>query len=253
MKQLLLLLPVLLVTVLTNGQTSLQLSTDKTTSLIFPFPVRHADSGTKDVLVQQVKEADNILLVKAAIRAFTETNLSVVTADGSVYSFRVIYNDQPENWVYHLPAVKKISIATYANSLLTHHRTVRGIGDHKWDMHASVRGIYIKDGVLYYQLLLCNKSMIDYDIELLRFFIRDIKKPTRTAVQENELTPVHISGNTTMIKACDFSVIVVALNKFTIPDAKIFFIQLMEKNGGRHLQLKVRNDKIVKAVALPDM
>ena len=171
-----LLLTVLLSVVLTSGQGSLQLSTDKTTSLIFPFPVRHVDSGTKDVLVQQLKEADNILLVKAAIRAFAETNLSVVTGDGSVYSFKVIYNDQPENWVYHLPPVKKVSVANYAHSVLDNQRTVRGIGDHKWDMHARVQGIYIKDGVIYYQLQLCNKSMIDYDIELLRFFIRDTKK-----------------------------------------------------------------------------
>ena len=45
---------------------SLAIATDKTTSLIFPFPIRHVDRGTKDVLVQQVKEATNILLVKAA-------------------------------------------------------------------------------------------------------------------------------------------------------------------------------------------
>jgi hypothetical protein len=232
---------------------SLQITTDKTTSLIFPFPIRHVDRGTKDVLVQPVKEADNILLVKAASVKFPETNLSVVTGDGSVYSFKVNYTDQPENWIYYLPELKKSTIATYANGILDNHRTVRGIGDRKWNIAASVNGIYIKDDVMYYQILLCNQSTIDYDIDLLKFYIRDKRKSKRTAAQENELTPLHISGNTRKVKACDFSMIVVALDKFTIPDAKYLAIQLMEKNGGRHLLMKVNNNKIIRSIPLPDL
>ncbi len=232
---------------------SLQITTDKTTSLIFPFPIRHVDRGTKDVLVQPVKEADNILLVKAASVKFPETNLSVVTGDGSVYSFKVNYTDQPENWVFYLPELKKSTIATYANGILDNHRTVRGIRDRKWDIAASVNGIYIKDDVMYYQILLCNQSTIDYDIDLLKFYIRDKRKSKRTAAQENELIPLHISGNTRKVKACDFSMIVVALDKFTIPDAKYLAIQLMEKNGGRHLLMKVNNNKIIRAFPLPDL
>jgi conjugative transposon TraN protein len=253
MKQLILLITGCVYFVCATAQDPLQISTDKTTSLIFPFPVRHVDRGTKDVLVQQVKEADNILLVKAAIPKFSETNLSVVTGDGSVYSFKVIYNEKPALWVYHLPALRKPAIESYASAIADNHRTVRGIEDRKWDMSASVRGIYIKEGVIYYQLQLSNRSMIDYDIELLKFFIKDKKKSRRTAVQENELSPLHISGNTKMVKACDFSVLVVAMEKFTIPDAKSFVIQIMEKNGGRHLRLIVKNDKIIKAIPLADL
>ena len=56
-----------------------------------------------------------------------------------------------------------------------------------------------------------------------------------------------------MVKGYNFSVIVVALNKFTIPDAKFLGIQMMEKNGGRHFNLKVWNNQILKAVVLPDL
>lgn len=237
----------------TAQTSSLQITTDKTTSLIFPFPIRHVDRGTKDVLVQPVKEADNILLVKAASVKFPETNLSVVTGDGSVYSFKVNYTEQPENWIFYLPELRKSTIATYANGILDNHRTVRGIRDRKWDIAASINGIYIKDDIMYFQILLCNQSAIDYDIELLKFYIRDRKKSKRTAVQENELMPLHISGNIRKVKACDFSMIVVALDKFTIPDAKYFAIQLMEKNGGRHLAMKVNNHKLIKAIRLPDL
>jgi hypothetical protein len=42
--------------------------------------------------------------------------------------------------------------------------------------------------------------------------------------------------------------IVVALPKFTIPDKKFFGIQLMEKDGGRHLHFKLYNRQIIRAI-----
>ena len=60
------------------AQTStLCISTDKTTSLVFPFSMRYVDRGTKDILVQQVKEVDNILLVKASAENFSEQILAL--------------------------------------------------------------------------------------------------------------------------------------------------------------------------------
>jgi len=233
--------------------TSLKITANKTTSLVFPFPVTHIDRGTKDVLVQQVKEASNIVLIKAASDSFRETNLSVVTGDGSIYSFTVNYHEKPEQWIYYLPEQMKTAIATYANSIMDNPRTMKGIQDKKWNMQVTVIGIYIKEHVIYYQLLLCNQSPIDYDIDLMRFYIRDKNKSKRTAVQENELSPLHISGNMKKIKAYSFSRLVVAMQKFTIPDAKYFAIQLMEKNGGRHLNLRVNNNKIIRAIPLADL
>ena len=232
---------------------NLAIATDKTTSLIFPFPVLHVDRGTPDVLVQQVKEQDNILLVKAACPTFKETNLSVITGDGSVYSFAVSYSDRPSQLVWHLPSQNEVTPATYCKDILDNKRTVYGIRDGSWDMLAKVIGIYIKGKVLYFQLSLENESSVDYNIELLKFYIRDRKKGKRTAVQENELKPLCIGGNMHEVKAQTRNVIVVALDKFTIPDRKYLAIQILENNGGRHLLLKVGNNKIVKAVPLPEV
>ena len=41
---------------LTQAQTQLCISTEKTTSLIFPFAIRHVDRGSQSILAQQVKE-----------------------------------------------------------------------------------------------------------------------------------------------------------------------------------------------------
>jgi conjugative transposon TraN protein len=234
------------------AQTPLSVTTDKTTSLIFPFPIKYVDRGTKDVIVQPVKEDERILLVKAASKQFAETNLSVVTGDGNVYEFTVNYTAQPTVLVMHLPPNKKSTVSSYANAILNS-PPKRIVKVEHGGVVTKLAGIYIKDDVIFYQLEIHNHSPLDYDIELLKFFIRDKKKGKRTAVQENEIVPLHVAGNKSKIKAYNFSVIVVALDKFTIPDAKFLGIQLMEKNGGRHFNLKVYNGQILKARILPEL
>jgi conjugative transposon TraN protein len=235
------------------AQTSLCISTDKTTSLVFPFSILHVDRGTKDILVQPLQEAENILLVKAGLKDFSETNLSVFTSDGSVYTFQVCYQPILTTWTYYLPTNKKATMATYANGILDNRRTLWGVRDNSWNIDGSVIGTYIKDNIMYYQLRIINNSPVDYDIEVLRFYIRDKKKSKRTAVQENELKPLQISGNTKQVKAFSRTVAVIALDKFTIPDKKFMGIQIMEKNGGRHLSMKLGNKDILKAIPLPDL
>ena len=94
------------VTLLFAQDPVVEIATNETTSLIFSFPVIHVDRGNKDVLVEQVKEAQNILLVKAAAKNFSHTNLSVVTSDGSVYSLSVIYCDAPRTFIITPPRTK---------------------------------------------------------------------------------------------------------------------------------------------------
>lgn len=253
MKRLVWLAVMILFFVSLKAQTSLCISTEKTTSLVFPFSILHVDRGTQAILAQQVKESPTILLVKAAEKGFPETNLSVVTDDGSVYSFVVCYDNDPATWVYHLPTNKYATLATYANGILDNPRTMHGIKDEQWDIKAMVSGIYIKNEIMYYQLNITNNSPVDYDIDVLRFFIRDKKKGKRTAIQETDLKPLHISGNTSQVKANSTSSMVFALDKFTIPDAKYLVVQIMEKNGGRHLSMKVSNKKIMQAIILPDL
>lgn len=250
MKQILFILIALLNTAF--AQQPLSISTDKTTSLIFPFPIKYVDRGTRDILVQPVKEDERILLVKAASKQFAETNLSVVTGDGNVYEFTVNYTPQPSVLVLHLPPNKKATISAYANAILNNPPRRISKVEHG-AVITKLSGIYIKDDVIYYQLEIHNHSPLDFDIEMLKFFITDKKKSKRSSVQENELVPLYVAGNRSKVKAYNFSVVVVALDKFTIPDAKFLRIQLMEKNGGRHFNLKVYNGQILKARILPEL
>lgn len=246
----------------------LPLTTDKTTSLLFPAAIRHVDRGTEVVLAQQVKEADNLLLVKAAQPEIKETNLTVVTADGQIYTFEVSYHPRPFQTIYRLPSLyasnenhiqfagelmNKHDLDAYSTMIMDNDKSIGGIKDAKWDVQCKVVGIYIKEKVIFYQLLLENFSTIDYDIDFVRFFIKDRRKSKRTASQEIELIPLTITGNIKTVPGIGKQTVTVALEKFTLPDAKYLAIQVMEKNGGRHLSLKVKNRKIVQAIGLPDL
>jgi len=254
MKQFVCLACVLSVVVsLTAQMSSLCISSNKTTSLIFPFPIKHVDRGHKEIIVQQVAEAENILLVKAAAPDFPETNLSVITGDGSLYSFEVCYDPLPAVWVYQIPVQKGATMTTYANAVLVTQPIIRNLHDDKWDMHLYVTGVYIKGDVLYYQLSIQNKSPLDYPIDALRFSIRDKKQNKRTAIQEIELLPLLIAGNASLVKAHDITTIVVALEKHVIPDKKMLIVDVIEKGEGRSLSTRIDNKYILKAKQLPDL
>jgi hypothetical protein len=150
---------------------SLFTTTNKTTSLIHPFPIRYVDRGTKDVLVEQVRKADTVLPLKAASQNFHETNLSVVTSEGSL-----CYDVHPTAWVWQFPLQTGASVACYDHWILDNPVVISVADDRNCVFCGKLIGINFMGDVIYYQLRLENLSTIDYDIGLLKFCIRDKKR-----------------------------------------------------------------------------
>lgn len=232
----------------------------KTTNLVFPYTIKSVDRGSRDVLVQQAKNVENVLQLKAGHEGFEETNLTVITADGQLYSFLVGYSEHPDlNVVMDIPvpgartgvsftdAKDKESIVLDAAERVSRKNHFLRKKDSGFGITLELGGIYVVDGVMYFQLELRNDSHIGYDIEQLRFFIRDKRKAKRTASQELELEPLFVQGNTTSIAGQSVQQVVVAMEKFTIPDKKYLAIQMMEAGGGRHLELKEGNKTLIKS------
>ncbi|QEC69702.1 DUF4138 domain-containing protein [Panacibacter ginsenosidivorans] len=105
--------------------------------------------------------------------------------------------------------------------------------------------------MLFIQVLLKNQSSINYDIDLLRFSIKDQKRANRTASQERDLQPVYIAGNKAIVAADTQNVIVFAVPKFTIPEHQYLSFEVNELNGGRNLSVKINNRTITRAKQLP--
>lgn len=55
------------------------------------------DLGSKNIIAGKAGSSENVLRIKASIRQFeSETNIAVITEEGSYYAFNVKYADEPE-------------------------------------------------------------------------------------------------------------------------------------------------------------
>ncbi|MEC5143223.1 conjugative transposon protein TraN [Chitinophaga sp. 212800010-3] len=246
---------------------NLRVSFQKTTNLIFPYAVASVDRGSRDILVQKAKGVRNILQVKAGKEYFSETNLSVVTEDGRFYSFVVRYDSFPH--VLNLQFGKKLDTDLYggpvqlSNDSLNAaelHRTAELVRiskrhqwrttDEKYSMRLRLNAIYIRNDHFYFQVSLKNSSAINYYPDQIKFFIRDKRVARRTAHQEKIIPPKLILGPSEVISANSESAMVFVLPKFTIPDRKNLYLYVTEKDGGRHLKIRIKNRQLVKAQAI---
>lgn len=237
----------------------------KTTNLIFPFAIKSVDRGSADVLVQKAKGVENVLQLKAAKDSFQQTNLTIITADGFLYSFLLNFSSEPTSLNMELSdkpmGYEPLAIFTAAQDnqektlstseyISVKFRSINGPSAEKYKVGMNLKGLYIKDNVLYYQLELENYSNICYDIDQLRFYIIDKKRSKRTASQQLEQVPIRLYGNTKVLHEQSSQNLVIAMEKFTIPDNKDLVIQLVEKNGGRNLSIKVANKHIMRSIPL---
>lgn len=239
----------------------LAITSYKTTNLIFPYAIKSVDRGSKDILVQIAKGVENILQVKAAKSNFDETNLTVITSNGKLYSYIINYTNNPSvlniqfanaeedktNAFLPVTHSNEAEIKADAENAFNADRNIKGLKNRKYGIELQLDGLYINDEVMYYRIKLQNQSNINYDIEQFRFFILDQQKSKRTASQELEVQPLYIQGDTSVVASQSEHVFVYAVPKFTIPDKRYLTIQLMEKNGGRNLKLIIHNKTIMKA------
>ncbi|MFI2744105.1 conjugative transposon protein TraN [Zhouia sp. PK063] len=237
-------------------------ATTKTTNLIFSFSIRSVDRGSNEVLVQKAQGVENILQIKAASIFMEETNLTVITADGTLYSFLIHYAQNPPTLNYAFGNKEHTQIAfssdtpnlgilkSYAEMALGKQKQYRGVHQNKYGIRLKLSGLYIHNDVMYYRLHIENHSNIPYHMQKLRFFIKDKKHSKRTTFQQEEVLPLYSHQDNQIVQGNSQKDLVIALPQSTIPNQKVLTIQLLEDHGGRHLQLKIKNRFLLKATVL---
>lgn len=260
----LLLIPLVGFSQLKSPYNELLVNTIKTSSLAFPYAIVSVDKGSEAIVVEKAKGVENILLVKAYENDFEQTNLTIVTQDGNMYSFLVSYSHSSpdivrvitvddaveQEVVFSSSIVNKKTIEQHADLCYLKTKKLTGLRKKEFDIQLEVTGIYIHEDLFYFRLELENASIVKFEVEQLRFFIRDQKKSKRTASQELEMhayeglpLPENIPNLSTVI-------LVAVVPKFTISDKKNFIIQLVEKNGTRQVALKLKKNILSKIVPL---
>jgi conjugative transposon TraN protein len=225
------------------------LSKYKTVSLVFPSPIVNVDRGTEQVFIQ--RSAENILKVKAAADSFPESNLTVITADGKLYPLIVQYDADPVRLAWYFgdtgstKAIHPLSAICEKVLKLKYGPPAMKFSSGKVSLQMA--RWFISGDKLYCKLKFSNRSRIGYDVEQFQLYIRDNVVARRTASQEIIQQPVYVHGDTGTIKAGSSRIWIIVLNKFTIPDDKHFAIEVLEKNGGRHLYLRSFEKQLMNA------
>ena len=248
---------------------AIEVTVNKTSSIVFPAGITSVDRGSQDILAQKAKRVENVLQVKASRRSIPETNLTIITSDGIVHHFTVNYSDRPKTQTVLAPLAAEfwssnsewqllfssgVNLAELSkiSDLVLSDRSRRTIeSDKKFDMKLLLKEPLVRGDLFFFHIQVKNTSNINFDIKSLRFYIRDRKKAKRTAIQEIEMLPLFVQDEARKVKGKSTVNVVYAFRKFTIPDAKVLEIDLFEENGGRDLKLRVFNRKIVKAKAIP--
>ena len=177
---------------------SLKVSFNKTTNLIFDCSIIKVDMGSRDIIGQIVQLADTILQVKAAKKDFPETNMTVITADGKLHCFNVNYSSEPEEMNISFakdsvndnrPDLTNPYWLNIRARQIEEQKLFLHIATRTEEMKLSLKSIYIKDGILWFNFLFRNQSLIDYHPDYIHFYIKDKRRAKRTAAQESTITP----------------------------------------------------------------
>lgn len=257
----------------------LEVTFDKTTHIIFPAPIRYVDLGSNNIIAGKAGNSENILRIKAAVRQFeTETNMAVITEEGSYYSFNVKYTDEPEKLNIEMKDFMHDGIATnrpnnsmdiYLKELGSESshivyminrsiykndkRLVKHIGSKRFSIQYLLKGIYSHNNLLYLHTQIKNSSNVSFDIDFVRMKIVDKKLAKQTAIQETVIYPLRAYNFISTVGGNQTERTVFAIDKITIPNDKKLVIELFEKNGGRNQSFVIENEDLLRAQEINEL
>ena len=180
---------------------ALEVCYEKTTHIIFPAEITYVDLGNENLVAGLADGAKNVLRVKSAFKSFKqETNLSVITEDGSYYTFNVKFAKEPlllsiemtdflhdgesvnrpnnaqEIYLERLGSESPMLVKLIMKSIYKQNkREIKHIGSKRFGVQFLLKSIYANNGLLYFHTELKNTSNIPFDIDFVSFKVVDKK------------------------------------------------------------------------------
>lgn len=257
----------------------LEVTFDKTVHIIFPAAIRYVDLGSNIIVAGKAGSSENVLRVKASVRQFeTETNMAVITEEGSYYTFNIKYADEPEKLNIEMKDFMHDGIATnrpnnsmeiYLKELGSESprivylinrsiykndkRQVKHIGSKRFGIQYLLKGIYTHNGLLYLHTSIKNASNVPFDIDFVRMKIVDKKVAKQTVIQETVIYPLRTYNFISTVGGNQTERTVFTIDKVTIPNDKQLIIELFEKNGGRNQSFVIENADLLRAEKINEL
>lgn len=245
---------------------NIEVGYDKTTFIVFGSEVDFFDVGSEDLLFELTNKP-NIVKLKGAVEGFAETNVTIITKKGDYYSFIVKYVSDPQTLNHILTTdgapllmnkeefdeqkeqATLLKDFDYVERKIAQESPMTSLSVFEYRMGLAVSGIFVYKGNIYINLVMSNKSSIDYNIDALMFSIQPRRKSKRaTTSQDVYLQAIHTKNLPNSILANqEVKNVLVCFDPFTITNDKVFDIQLVEKEGSRTLDVKLQSRHLLSA------
>jgi conjugative transposon TraN protein len=245
----------------------------KTTHIIFDSPIKYFDAGSDRIICDKVEGLENVLKVKAAQMGVFETNVTVITFNGSYYSFLVSYNEmpnklninmclglnesfdysnfkQPEKIIFSDTYYTESEMISFSKKMIDlskiKKKSIHHIADKVGNVTFKLANIGVKEGNIIFCIRMKNASPLDYNLDYMKFYVRDKTKRKKMVSQEIEVKPNFayverngLSNETKLgVSGGEFD-FVFMVPQFSIAEDKNLEIDIVEKDGSRNLNLKV--------------
>lgn len=249
---------------------SIGFSSVMTTHFICDEKITDMVISSSSIIADYAEKIENIIKAKAVETDFPETNLHFITQSGYIYTFVVKPESAPQRLsvilsseaevtqssqaIFKTNSVNEIQMRNFAKRLTGEKPSINDIGVVDLKMAFAMSGIYSYNDLLAFRIDIGNKGKIDYEIDFIKGYIRDKSDVKTAAIQEEELFPVYVfyskDQNPGTLASGESETIVLFYSRFTIPQRRILYFEMFEKNGGRHLSFPVSSKEILKAKAL---
>jgi hypothetical protein len=231
------------------AQDTAYVSRDKITALIFPSTVNivgEVPDGVNEfnkgsgVITLQARKAT----VKASVMTFKDQTTDQIYRVALRYSYgragRRIEIGRPISKisVIRSPQADYVSIG---NELAAGKRQDVVDGKKTGGVKAWVNKLSIADNRIFFRVDIRNHSGLPYEVDFIRFYIRDLKTVARMATHEQEILPVYstLQNHVAVLKNREAAK-VFAFRRFSLTEDQALNIEIYERNGNRHLYLQIK-------------
>lgn len=220
-------------------------------NIFFPNNVIYCWHGNEEAL--GCEYSNNMVKLGTTLDTIPESNLFAVDANFGLYEIS-IKTGESESHTYNLDndrkytallAVNSDEMSILMNRLKQKRRNIFSVGVIKNKLEMSLANLFVHNEYLFFSFDIKNFTNIDYDIDFIKCFVRDLKTNKNSTQQEIQVDPVYSADFNKKIAGKTDNRFILVFNKFTIPDDKVFLIEMFEKGGGRHMQIEILNEYLL--------
>ena len=232
------------------AQDTAYVSRDKRTALFFKSAVKIISKSTPDFDLTQKEDA--LITIKARNTGFSPTRINVQdVSTAKIYHIPVEYSYGRAGRRIDVDGAAPMSIRVIKSPELNYNAVVSQLATGKrknvvdnekmGGIKAWVDKLSLAGNRIYFRLDIRNKSNLPYEIDFVRFYIRDLKTIARMATHEREIVPLITTLNKkTSIGHKQEIAKVFGFHRFSLSENQALNVELYERNGNRHLYLQIK-------------